>query len=102
LWRRRMVSHLHLSINYELGYFIKLFKICFNFKNRKFHNCLTTTQGLIFPSPEQRFPCFNKLSRSDQFKCCSMDNFRRGLHSFFVTGPKMYQLYLTSFNAWAQ
>jgi hypothetical protein len=22
-----------------------------------------------------------------------MDNFRRGLHSFFVTGPKMYQLY---------
>jgi hypothetical protein len=32
----------------------------------------------------------------------SMDNFRRGLHSFFVTGPKMYQLYQTSFNAWAQ
>jgi hypothetical protein len=22
-----------------------------------------------------------------------MDNFRRGLHSFFVTRPKMYQLY---------
>jgi hypothetical protein len=29
----------------------------------------------------------------------AMDNFRRGLHSFFVTGPKMYQLYYTSFNA---
>jgi hypothetical protein len=23
----------------------------------------------------------------------TMDNFRRGLHSFFVAGPKMYQLY---------
>jgi hypothetical protein len=28
-----------------------------------------------------------------------MDNFRKGLHSFFVTGPKMYQLYKTSFTA---
>jgi hypothetical protein len=27
------------------------------------------------------------------------DNFRRGLHSFFVTGSKMHQLYKTSFNA---
>jgi hypothetical protein len=32
----------------------------------------------------------------------SMDNFRRGLHSFFVTGPKMYQLYQTSFKVCAQ
>jgi hypothetical protein len=31
-----------------------------------------------------------------------MDNFRRGQHSFLVTGPKIYQLYWTSFNVWAQ
>jgi hypothetical protein len=29
----------------------------------------------------------------------TMDNFKRGPHSFFVTRPKIYQLYRTSFNA---
>jgi hypothetical protein len=33
------------------------------------------------------------------FMALYMDNFRRGLHSFFITDPKMYQLYHTSFNA---
>jgi hypothetical protein len=35
-------------------------------------------------------------------KALDMNNFGRGLHNFLLLAQKMYQLYETSFDAWAR